>query len=129
MGCPGVAKAPSSVLVTVEDANLAVDGPRGAAVAVSVEGDGLHEILVAVLEVQLEGGFFLRGRLDGGGHGWCWRLREEAGAGAVTELEMELELELKWWGRCGHWHWHLHQGIATRILPRSIISAQFVLHD
>lgn len=57
----------------VEDANLAVDGSRGAAVAVGVEGDGLDEVLVAVLEIEVEGLLFGAGRVRGGccGGGGC----------------------------------------------------------
>jgi hypothetical protein len=40
--------------VAVEDANLAIDRPRRASVAVAIEGNSLHEVLVAVLEDGLE---------------------------------------------------------------------------
>lgn len=66
---PSIAQAPGAVLVAVEDADLAIDGTGGAAVAVGVEGYGLDEVLVAVLEVQVEGGFlFVGGGRNGGGH-------------------------------------------------------------
>ncbi|KAM6533752.1 hypothetical protein FALCPG4_006708 [Fusarium falciforme] len=52
---PGIAKAPCAILVAVEDADLAIDGAGGAAVAVCVEGDCLDEVFVAVLEVEVEG--------------------------------------------------------------------------
>ena len=61
MGAPGVAQAPCAVLVPIEYADLAVDGAGGAAVAVGVEGDGLDEVLVAVLEVEIEGGLVVGG--------------------------------------------------------------------
>jgi hypothetical protein len=54
MGAPRVAQSPCAVLVAVEDADLAVDGPCRAAVAVAVESDGLYEILVAVLDDRLK---------------------------------------------------------------------------
>lgn len=48
--------------MAVEDADPAVDGAGGAAVAVGVEGDGLDEVAVAVLEVEVEGGRGVLGR-------------------------------------------------------------------
>ena len=72
--------------MAVEDANLAVNGTSSATVAVSVEGNGLDKVFVAVLEVELEGRFFLQRRLDGGGHGGVggelWASGSCAGAGA-----------------------------------------------
>lgn len=55
MGGPRVAYPPHAILVAVEDANLAIDGAGGTAVAVGVEGDGLDEVAVAVLQVEVEG--------------------------------------------------------------------------
>lgn len=70
MGGPCVAEAPGAVLVAVEDADFAIDGAGCAAVAVGVEGDGLHEVLVAVLEVEVEALLVVHGRLgERGGHG------------------------------------------------------------
>lgn len=43
--------------MAVEDADLAVNGACCTAVAVGVEGDGLDEILVAMLQVEVEGWF------------------------------------------------------------------------
>ena len=42
MSTPGIAQAPDAVLVAVEDADLAVDRTRRAAVAVAIEGNSLH---------------------------------------------------------------------------------------
>ena len=58
---PGIAKAPCAILVAIEDADLAIDGAGGAAVAVCVEGDCLDEVFVAVLEVEVEGWCFFAG--------------------------------------------------------------------
>ena len=40
--------------MAVEDADLAIDRPRRASVAVAIEGNGLHEVLVAVLDDGLK---------------------------------------------------------------------------
>ena len=62
VGAPCVAEAPCSVTMAVEDADLAVYGASRAAVAISVEGYGLDEILVAVLEIQIKGRLVVAGR-------------------------------------------------------------------
>lgn len=62
VGVPSVAEAPCAVAMAVEDADLAVDGAGCAAVAVGVECDGLDEVLVAVLEIEVEGGLLFAGR-------------------------------------------------------------------
>lgn len=74
VGAPRVAQAPGTILVAVEDADLAVDGARGAAVAVAVEGDGLDEVLVAMAQDGLVAGPVVGGRRvgeEGGGLGHC----------------------------------------------------------
>jgi hypothetical protein len=40
--------------MAIKDADLAVDGACRAAVAIGVEGNGLDEVPVAVLEVEVE---------------------------------------------------------------------------
>ena len=66
---PRVAEAPGAVLVAVEDADPAVDGARREAVAVGVERDGLDQVPVAVLKVEIERRLAVAGRRrDRGGH-------------------------------------------------------------
>jgi hypothetical protein len=52
--------------VTIEDANLAVDGAGCASVSVGVEADGLDEVLVAVLQVEADARLFVAWREDTG---------------------------------------------------------------
>ena len=54
MSTPVIAQSPAAVLVSVEDADLAVDGARRAAVAMAIEGNCLDKVLVAVLEDVFE---------------------------------------------------------------------------
>lgn len=56
MSPPSIAQAPNTVLVAIEDSDLAVDGAGRTAIAVAIEGNGLHQILVAVLMDGLETG-------------------------------------------------------------------------
>ena len=58
---PVVTMAPDAILVPVEDTDLAVDGARRAPVAVAVEGDGLHQVLVPVPD-QVEVGALVHHR-------------------------------------------------------------------
>lgn len=63
MGGPVVAKAPYAVLVSVEDANLAVHRAGRAAISVGVECDSLDNVMIAMGD-QMEGRVLLwwRGR-------------------------------------------------------------------
>lgn len=94
MGSPRVAQAPGAVLVAVKDPNLAIDGASGAAVAVGIEGDGLDQVLVAVLEVEVKGGLlFVGGGRNGGGH--CRRRVEEEGdRGRAAERRLQKAAEM-----------------------------------
>lgn len=51
---PRITQSPSALLVSVEDADLAIYGASRAAVTVSVECDSLNEIFVAMLEIEIE---------------------------------------------------------------------------
>ena len=97
VGIPGVAEAPCAVAMAVEYADLAVDGAGCAAVAVRVECDGLYEVLVAVLEIKVEGGLLVAGR--GGDRGRHVRTGKSGatlglGGGSLQRAEGRLMLKL-----------------------------------
>lgn len=70
MRAPRITQPPRRILVPVEDADLAIHRPRRAPVAVRVERNRLHQILVAVLQVQVKGLVVVvgGGLWDGGCH-------------------------------------------------------------
>ena len=49
VSAPVITETPDAVLMAVEDADLAIDGARSAPVTVSIEGYGLNNVLVAML--------------------------------------------------------------------------------
>lgn len=118
MRAPVVTQAPDAILVAVEDADLAVDGAGRAAVAVRVECDGLHNVMVAVGD-EVEGGALGRRRrrvVRGGRHGnrslpWANGRREgEVGIGVLIP---------RWRGR--------ERAMATRTGPPGLpIAGQFL---
>ena len=65
MRTPAVAVTPDAVAVSIEDADLAVDGTSCTSVAVTVEGYRLHQVLVPMSN-EVKGGTFV----------YAWRLTE-----------------------------------------------------
>lgn len=59
---PSIAQAPSAVLMAIKDTNLAVDRPSRAPIAMAIECDGLHKVLMAVLVNGVEAGTVVGGR-------------------------------------------------------------------
>ncbi|CAF3567562.1 unnamed protein product [Fusarium graminearum] len=59
MRSPGIAKTPCAILVAVEDTDLAIYRAGRAAIAIGVECDGLDEIFMAMLKVEVECWCFL----------------------------------------------------------------------
>lgn len=70
MCAPRITQPPRRILMPVEDPDLAIHRPRRASIAVRVERNRLHQILVAVLQVQVEGLVVVvgGGLWDGGCH-------------------------------------------------------------
>lgn len=54
MGCPGVTYPPCAVLVAVKHPDLAIDRSCSTSIAITIEGDGLNQILMAMFRNKFE---------------------------------------------------------------------------